>query len=50
MKIHNFFYFNLFQKILIDLSTNQVYKLPLFIVINNRKKWEAEIILKAKSH
>ena len=38
IKIHNIFYLNLLQKVLIDLLTGQVNKLILPVIINNKEK------------
>ena len=50
MKIHNIFYFNLFQNFLTDLLINQVNKLPLPVIINNKKEWEVKDILNTRSY
>lgn len=50
MKIHNVFYLNFFQKTLTYPLTNQINKpLPL-LIINNKKEWEVEHILDARSY
>ena len=50
MKILNVFHLNLFQKASINPLTNQVNELPTPIIINNKKKWEVEDILDARSY
>ena len=50
MKIHNVFYLNLLRKALTDPLTNQVNEPLSPVIINNKKEWEVEDILDAKSH
>lgn len=50
IKIHNIFHPNLFQKVPIDFLTNQVNKLLLLVIINNKKKWEVENNLDTRSY
>lgn len=50
MKIYNIFDLNLFCKTSIDLLINQVNEPPSPFIVNNKKEWEVENILDAKSH
>ena len=50
MKICNVIYPNLLQKTSIDLLTNQINKLALLVIINNKEKWEIENIFDIKNY
>ncbi len=50
MKIHNFFNPNLLCKVSINSLTNQVNKLLLSVIINNKEEWEIEDIFYARTH
>ena len=50
MKIHNVFYFNLLQKLLTILLTNQVNKLQPPIIINNKEEWKVKSIFDTRSY
>ena len=50
MKIHSIFHLNLLQKTSTDLMTNLINETFYLIIINNKKEWEVEDILNAKSY
>lgn len=50
IKIYNAFHANLLKKTFTDSLTNQVNELSFLVIINNKKKWEVENILNAKSY
>ena len=50
MKIHNVFHPNLLRKASTNPLTNQINEPSPPVIINNKKKWEIEDILDARSH